>query len=162
LADTRGLLDAKLSTAGVTLDAAVRIHDRIAKTLSKEASRFHDLQTLLGVQDQDAVSLRYGSKLWPGFEFNANAGLNGEIESAGYTHVERAPLDVESPTQLPPWSVDIAQFDRRFGPSARRGKRPLFDDILPAYEEYEFSWEGDRYGAGFLWGIFLSASAYWE
>lgn len=162
LADTRGLLDAKLSKAAVTLDAAVRIHDRIAQVLSEETSRFRHLQILLGVQEEGVASLRYRSELWPGFEFNASAGLNGQIESAGYVHAQRAALDFKSPTQLAPWSVDIREFDEHFGPASRRGKRPLFDDILPAYEEYEFLWEGDRYGAGFLWGIFLSASAYWE
>jgi hypothetical protein len=63
---------------------------------------------------------------------------------------------------LPAWSVDIAEFDELFGPAIGRVKRPLFDDVLPAYEEYEFSFEGDRYGAVFLWGLFILASAYWE
>jgi hypothetical protein len=162
LADARGLLDAKLTEIGLSLDGAVRIHDRIAESLSEEISRFRDMKTLLGVLDEDATSLKYSSVLWPGFEFNAHAGANGLLESAGYTHTERTPLDVESPAQLTPWSVDIPEFDDRFGPATRRGKRPLFDDILPAYEEYEFLWQGDRYGARFLWGLFLSSSAYWE
>ena len=115
LADTRGLLDAKLSKAAVTLDAAVRIHDRIAQVLSEETSRFRHLQILLGVQEEGVASLRYRSELWPGFEFNASAGLNGQIESAGYVHAQRAPLDFKSPTQLAPWSVDIREFDEHFG-----------------------------------------------
>lgn len=162
LADTRGLLDAKLAKIGLSLDGAVRIHDRIADALRDETSRFRDMKRLLGVLDEDATSLRYNSVLWPGFEFNAHVGVNGLLESAGYTHTEHTPLDVESPAQLAPWSADILEFDERFGPNIRRAKRPLFDDILPAYEEYEFLWQGDRYGARFLWGLFLSSSAYWE
>jgi hypothetical protein len=162
LADARGLLDGKLAKIRLSLDGAVRIHDRIAETLSEETSRFRDMKTLLGVLDEDATSLRYSSVLWPGFEFNAHAGVNGQLGSAGYTHTEHTPIDVESPTQLAAWSADIPEFDERFGPAIRRGKRPLFDDILPAYEEFEFLWKGDRYGAGFLWGLFLFSSAYWE
>jgi hypothetical protein len=162
LADTRGLLDAKLATIGLSLDDAVRIHDRVAEALSEETSRFQDMKTLLGVVDEQATSLKYSSVLWPGFEFNAHAGVNGLLESAGYTHKEHPALDVESPAELAAWSCDIAEFDERFGPTVRRGKRPFFDDILPAYEEYEFLWNGDRYGAGFLWGLFLSSAAYWE
>ncbi|EUA15575.1 hypothetical protein I546_0611 [Mycobacterium kansasii 732] len=120
------------------------------------------MKTLLGVLDEDATSLKYNSVLWPGFEFNAHADANGLLESAGYTHTEHTPLDVESPTQLAAWSCDILEFDERFGPSIRRENRPLFDDILPAYEGYEFLWKGDRYGAGFLWGLFLSSSMVWE
>ncbi|KZS60620.1 hypothetical protein A4G27_18150 [Mycobacterium kansasii] len=162
LADTKGLLDAKLAKVGLSLDSAVRIHDRVAEALSEEISRFRYMKTLLGVLDEDATSLKYNSVLWPGFEFNAHADANGLLESAGYTHTEHTPLDVESPTQLAAWSCDILEFDERFGPSIRRENRPLFDDILPAYEGYEFLWKGDRYGAGFLWGLFLSSSMVWE
>lgn len=161
LADTRGLLDAKVAEAGLSLDGAGRIHDRISKALSEEVSRFRDMKAVLGV-DEDATSLKYNSVLWPGFEFSAHADVNGLIESAGYTHLEHLPLEAESPTDLAAWSVDIPEFDARFGPATRRDKRPLFDDILPAYEEYEFSWNGDRHGARFLWGLFLSSSVYWE
>jgi hypothetical protein len=162
LADTQGLLDAKLSKAGVSLDGAVRIHQRIAAVLTEEISRFREMKVLLGIPDNDATSLTYNSVLWPGFDFSARADEHGLLESAGYTHTERTTLDVESPAQLTAWSVDIPEFGEYFGPAIRRDRRPLFDDILPAYEEYEFSWQGDRYEAAFLWGLFLTSCAYWE
>ena len=163
LADTRGLIDAKLTKIGLSSDAAERTHDRIAEALSVENSRFREMKTLLGVADEKATSLKYASVLWPGFEFSARVGVNGLLESAGYKHAQQGKLlDVASPAQLIAWSVDIAEFDELFGPTIRRVKRPLFDKILPAYEEYEFSFEGDRYGAIFLWGLFVLASAYWD
>jgi hypothetical protein len=162
LADAQGLLDAKLATVGLFVDGAKRIHDRIARAIGDEASAFKNMKTLLDVDGENASSLTYHSVLWPGFEFNAQAGADGLLESAGYSHTERTSVDVEAPTELGAWSVDIHEFDERFGPVVDREKRPYFDDILPAYEEYEFSWKGDRYGARFLWGLFLSSSAYWE
>ena len=162
LADTWGLLDAKLAKAAISISGAKRISDRISQALSHEASRFRDLTALLEVADAHVTSVSYHSVLWPGWNFSARASSNGGLESAGYTHLEHAALSVESPTHLAPWSVDIREFDELFGPSTVRDKRALFDTILPAYEEYEFSWNGDRYGARFLWGLFLSSSAYWE
>jgi hypothetical protein len=162
LADTQGLLDAQLSKIGVSIDAAVCIHERIGAVLTEKTSRFRDMKALLGILDNDATSLTYNSVLWPGFNFNARVDEYGSLDSAGYKHTERTTLDVESPAQLAAWSVDIPEFGERYGPTIRRDSRPLFDDLLPAYEEYEFSWKGDRYGAAFLWGLFLTSSAYWE
>jgi len=161
LADARGLLDAKVAEAGLSLEEAGRVHSRISQVLSDEKSRFRDMKALLGL-DEDGTSLTYSSVLWPGFEFRADADVNGLLESAAYTHVQRLLRKAESPTELAAWSVDIPEFDARFGPVIRRGSTPFFDDVLPAYEEYEFSWNGDRYGARFLWGLFLSSSVYWE
>lgn len=70
------------------------------------------------------------------------AGADCPLESAGYTHIERFPLEVESPTALAACSVGIPEFNERFGPRIPRGKRSLVDYILPAHEEYEFSWDG--------------------
>lgn len=143
---------------GITL----AVVNRIAEALNHEASRFRGLKALLEVADERVTSVSYRSLLWPGWEFSAHAKGSGGLESAGYTHVDNAAQCVESPVQLMPWSVDVREFDELFGPAVQREKRPLFDDILPAYEEYEFWWNGDRYGARFLWGLFLSSSAYWE
>lgn len=162
LADTQGLLDAKLTKAGLSISDASRVSDRIAEALHHEASRFRDLKALLEVADEHVTSVSYRSSLWPGWEFCAHANGKGGLESAGYTHVDHAVLSVRSPMQLAPWSVDIYEFDELFGPSTLRDKRPLFADILPAYEEYEFSWHGERCGAGFLWGLFLTAARSWE
>ena len=162
LADARGLLEAKLATAGLSVDEARRVHDRIARAIGDEASAFTNMKALLDIDDENARSLTYDSVLWPGFEFTAQAGADGSLESAGYTHTVRTPVDVDAPAELGAWSVDVHEFDERFGPAVDREKRPYFEDILPAYEEYEFSWQGDRYGARFLWGLFLSSSAYWD
>jgi hypothetical protein len=161
LADAQGLLDAKVAQAGLSLDGAVRIYDRISKAVSRDASQFRDIKSLLGVYEE-ATSLKYSSVLWPGFEFVAQADMNGVLESAGYMHLERLAIGAQSPTDLAAWSVDIAEFNERFGPVIQREKRPLFDKVLPAYEEYEFAWDGDRYGARFLWGLLLSSSVYWD
>lgn len=161
LADAQGLFDTKVAQAGLSLDVARCIYDRISEALSDETSRFRDIKAVLGV-DEDATSLKYSSVLWPGFEFVAQADMNGVLESAGYMHLERLAIGAQSPTDLAAWSVDIAEFNERFGPVIQREKRPLFDKVLPAYEEYEFAWNGDRYGARFLWGLFLSSSAYWD
>jgi hypothetical protein len=162
LADTRGLVDDRVSRVGLSLEDAVRIHERITAALTEETSRFREVKALLRIPDKDATTLSYSSVLWPGFDFNAHADERGSIESAGYTHAKRVQLDVESPPRLAAWSCDILEFEERFGPIVQREKRPLFDNILPAYEGYEFTWKGDRYGASFLWGLFLSSSAYWE
>jgi hypothetical protein len=162
LADAQGLFDAKLAAIHLSVDEARHIHDRIVRALGDEASAFKIMKTLLDRGGQNASSLTYQSVLWPGFEFHAQAGADGLLESAGYSHTERTSVDAEAPTELGAWSVDIHEFDERFGPAVDREKRPYFDDILPAYEEYEFSWNGDRYGARFLWGLFLSSSAYWD
>jgi hypothetical protein len=161
LADAQGLFDTKVAQAGLSLNVARRIYDRISEALSEEMSRFRDIKAVLGVDD-DANSLKYSSVLWPGFEFIVQADMNGLLESAGYMHLERCALGAQSPTDLAAWSVDVAEFTERFGPVIQREKRPSFDKVLPAFEEYEFSWNGDRYGAGFLWGLFLSSSAYWD
>jgi hypothetical protein len=161
LADAQGLFDTKVAQAGLSLDVARRIYHRISEALSEETSRFQDIKAVLGV-DEDATSLKYSSVLWPGFEFVAKADVNGVLESAGYLHLERLAIGAQSPTDLAAWSVDIAEFNERYGPVIQREKRPLFDKVLPAYEEYEFAWDGDRYGARFLWGLFLSSSVYWD
>jgi hypothetical protein len=162
LKDARGLLDAKLATLGLSVDGAVRIHDRIAEAVGHQELAFQNMKALLRVGGDSATTLSYHSVLWPGFEFTAHAGEDGLLESAGYAHTKRAHLDAESPSEVDAWSCDIREFDGRFGPAVQREKRPYFDEILPAYEEYEFSWNGDRYGARFLWGLFLSSSLYWE
>lgn len=161
LTDTRGLLDSKIADAGLTPEAAAAVHRRVASILRDEASRFREMEALLGV-NQGAMSLKYGSLLWPGFEFRADADENGGVKSATYRRSRRPTRELKHPADLAAWSIDIPEFNAIFGPAIRRAKRPPFDEILPAYEEYELEWNGDRYGARFLWGLFLSSSACWE
>jgi hypothetical protein len=162
MANKEAQLEAKLAELGLSLGDAELIHERVANGLGDEASRFGDMKMLLGIADQDSSTLTYSSVLWPGFDFTAIAGEDGLIESARYSHTRRNPLNVDGPSQLPIWSVDITEFSEHFGPVAIRGKWPLFDKFLPAYEEYEFLWNGERYGARFIWGLFLSSSIYWN
>ncbi|AGZ49861.1 hypothetical protein PJN25_23430 [Mycobacterium kansasii] len=162
MANKEAQLEAKLAEHGLSLKDAERIHERIARALSDEDSRYENMKKLLGVTEQDSAGLKYSSVLWPGFDFNAIAGDEGVLESAGYRHTRRDSPPVDSPTELPTWSVDIAEFAERFGPMTLRGKWPLFDEFLPAYEEYDFFWNGEHYGARFVWGLFLSSSIYWD
>jgi hypothetical protein len=121
-----------------------------------------DIKTLLGIHDDDSTSLKYSSILWPGFGFHAGADEYGLLESAQYRHTRRDSPSVNSPAELPTWSVDVVEFAVRFGPIAIRRKWPIFDEVLPAHEEYEYLFNGDRYGARFTWGLLLSSSMYWE
>jgi hypothetical protein len=162
MANKGAQLEAKLAEHGLSSYDAELIHERVATALGDEATRFGDMKKLLHITDHDSSVLKYRSVLWPGFDFNAIAGEGGRLEVARYCHTERDLLNVESPSELPTWSVDITEFAEHFGPLAIRGKWPLFDEFLPAYEEYEFSWNGERYGARFIWGLFLSSSVYWD
>lgn len=154
-------LEAKLAEQGMSVDDAQRVHDRIAHLLGDEASYFSNMKELMGA-DQEATWLKYNSVLWPGFEFKATAGADGVLESARYWHTRRDLPTVNSPTELPIWSMDVTEFTERFGPMNRRRKWSLFDDLLPAYEEYEFQWGEDNYGAGFSWGLFMFSAMSWD
>lgn len=162
MANKEAQLEAKLAEHGLSLEDAELIHERIARALGDEASRYENMKKLLGVADQDSAELKYNSILWPGFDFNAIAGDEGVLESAGYWHTRRDSPCVDSPTELLTWSVDIAEFAEQFGLMTLRGKWPLFDEFLPAYEEYDFFWNGEHYGARFIWGLFLSSSICWD
>jgi hypothetical protein len=162
MANKETQLEAKLAEHGLCFEDAEFIYDGIVKTLGAEASRFDNIKKLLGIADQESSSLKYSSVLWPGFDFNAIAGEGGWLKVAGYCNTKRNSLNVDFPGELPTWSVDITEFSKHFCPVAIRGKWPLFDKFLPAYEEYEFSWNGERYGARFIWGLFLSSSIYWD
>jgi len=162
MAGKESLLKAKLAEHELTIEQAMQIHERVTEALGAEASRFENMKKLLGMIGPDASSLKYSSVLWPGFDFTAVAGDDGVLDSAGYRHTRHDSLGVDSPTELPTWSVDSAEFAKHFGALTLRGKWPLFDEFLPGYEEYEFPWKGERYGARFIWGLFLSSSMYWD
>ncbi|ORV71048.1 hypothetical protein [Mycobacterium gastri] len=117
------------------MEDAELIHERIARALGDEASRYENMKMLLGVAEQDSAALRYNSVLWPGFDFKAIAGEDGVLESARYWHTRRDSGNVDSPIGLPAWSVDITEFSEHFGPMTGGQKWSLFDKILPGHEE---------------------------
>ncbi|MEE6139953.1 hypothetical protein SKC41_26950 [Mycobacterium sp. 050128] len=162
MAGKESLLEAKLAEHKLAIEQANLIYERVSEALSAPASRFENMKKLLGIVSPEFSPLKYGSVLWPGFEFKATAGEDGGLEAAGYWHTRHDPLSVASPTEIATWSVDTAEFAKHFGPLILRGKWPLFDEYLPGYEEYEFPWRGERYGARFIWGLFLSSSIYWD
>ncbi len=154
-------LEAKLAQHGLSVGDAERIHAQVAQTLDNEASRFENMKKLLRVSDQDPTSLKYSSAFWPEFDFNAITGDDGLVESARYLRARGHSPSVGSPTELPLWSTDVAGFMERFGPMRGSRQWPLFDKLLPAYEEYEFLWNGESYGAGFSWGLFIFSAKSW-
>jgi hypothetical protein len=157
------LFEAKLAEHGLSFDSAERVYERVAKAVGdNEATRFENIKHILGIASQSSTSLKYSSILWPGFDFNATAGEGGLLESARYWHIRRDSRSVDSPTELTIWSMDITEFAEHFGPMTGGRQWPLFDKLLPAHEEYEFAWNGERYGAGFSWGLFLFSSKLWE
>ena len=155
-------LEAKLAEHGFSVDDGERLHERVAEALADEASYFGNMKKLLGIADQDATSLEYSSVLWPGFDFNAIASEDGLLESARYWHTRRCSPTADSPIGLPIWSMDVTEFTQQFGPMRGSRRWSLFDKLLPAYEEYEFPWNGESYGAGFSWGLFMFSAKSWD
>ncbi|MEE6139954.1 hypothetical protein SKC41_26955 [Mycobacterium sp. 050128] len=154
-------LEAKLNEHGLSVGDAQRVHDRVANELGGATTYFQNMKSLLGV-DPSAISLRYSSVLWPGFEFKANATEDGKLESARYCHYKRELPHVDSPIGLPIWGMDLDEFAERFGPMKDGRKWSVFDELLPSYEEYEFQWGEDSYGAGFSWGLFMFSAMSWD
>ena len=154
-------LAAKISQHGFSIDDAEHIHRQVSGALEEESTRFVSMKKLLGVADQGASVLTYASILWPGFDFNAIADGRGLLESAAYSHKCHQSTSVKSPTELALWSVDVSEFTERFGPMRRSRRWSVSDQLLPAYEEYEFLWDGESYGAGFSWGLLMFSSKSW-
>lgn len=154
-------LAAKLGQHEFSIDDAERIHRQVSGALEGETTRFANMKQLLSVPDQDASTLTYSSVVWPGFDFNAIADERGLLKSAGYSHKVHHPISVKSPTELSLWSVDLAGFTERFGPMHKSRQWSVSDRLLPAYEEYEFPWDGESYGAGFSWGLLMFSSKSW-
>jgi hypothetical protein len=155
------MLAAKLSQHGFSIDDAERIHRQGSRALEEESTRFASMKELLSIADRDPSVLTYSSVVWPGFEFNAIADDHGLLESAAYSHKLRHSTNAKSPTELALWSVDLAEFTEHFGPMRKSRQCSVSDQLLPAYEECEFLWEGESYGAGFSWGLFMFSSKSW-
>ncbi|WP_231993983.1 hypothetical protein [Mycobacterium sp. 852002-50816_SCH5313054-b] len=156
------LLEATLADHRLPLAAAERIHGRVGEAPDSGTSRFASMKKLLGIADRDSTSLEYSSLLWPEFDFKATSAKDGRLESARYWHVRGHLPGVDSPAELPTWSTDVTEFAAHFGPLRGGHQRPLFDDLLPGHEWYEFLWNGERYGAEFSWGLFLYSAELWE
>ncbi|OBB25248.1 hypothetical protein A5792_29620 [Mycolicibacterium peregrinum] len=162
MANKMDQLRATLSRHGFTFENAERVHQQLSEALGGEATRYGALTEALGSPAGATSSFGFSSVLWPNFDFEAKADDAGLLESARYRHVRNRSDLPHSPRELALWAVDVAEFTSHFGPMTAGQQWPLFDALLPAYEEYEFEWEGGRYGAGFSWGLFMHAAEYWD
>jgi hypothetical protein len=155
-------LEAKLAGFQLSVANAERMHERIADALGDEAVYFANMKNFLEFAEQDATSLKYESVLWPGFTFKASADETGRLESARYWHTGRDSSGANSPLGLAIWSLDVTEFAEQFGPVKPGRKWSPLDPLLPAYEEVEFHWAGESYGAGFSWGLFMFSAMSWD
>ena len=159
--DEQHLREAKLAEHGLSFGDAERIHQRVADELRYASTQFAKLQALLGLRADNGNPLSFQGILWPEFDFTATADSDGSIAAAEYRRARGEPVCAAAPTIQPPWSMDTVDFAHCFGPAKVISTSVLFDKYLPAQELHEFDWEGRRYGAGFGWGLFLSASRMW-
>lgn len=153
--------EAKLFEHGLSLGDAERIHQRVADALRDETTQFANLRALVGAEARNVGALSFKGILWPDFDFTANAGRGGSIQAAGYRRARGERCCAAAPTAQPPWSMDTADLAQCFGPTQITSTAALFAEYMPAQELHEFEWQGRRYGAGFGWGLFLSASLMW-
>ncbi|WP_078345168.1 hypothetical protein [Mycobacteroides chelonae] len=166
--DEKLRLQNKLAEYDLTLADGERVHDQIGGLLVDEDSFFTNLRSIMGT-DANATELSFTSVLWPEFDFKATADANGRLESARYWHTRRpiARPHLDSPNDVSYWSMDLDEFSEHFGPINRVVQRPLFDELLPAYEEHQFDWIDEYghtrdYGAGFCWGLFMFVGQSWD
>ncbi|MGV0583789.1 hypothetical protein ABQE45_08585 [Mycobacteroides chelonae] len=153
-------IEAKLADHGLTLHDAEAIAERVAQALGDESTFFNDLSDRLSA-DADSASLRFTSVLWPEFDFEATRDSNGVVESARYRRVRGRPPEADSPEDLPSWSVTVQEFIERFGPTTLNYNSSPGQKVLPAHELYQFEWNGEQYGAGFSWGLYLLSARLW-
>lgn len=153
-------MEAKLAEHGLSWGDAEAIGERLARTLGDESSFFSSLLGFLGA-GEDSASVKFSSVLWPEFDFEAVADANGVVESGRYKRVRGRAPDADSPRDLPPWSVGVPEFAERFGPVTLKRRTAPGEGLLPAHESYTFEWDGEHYGAGFSWGLFLFAAKLW-
>jgi hypothetical protein len=155
-------LDLKLAEFGLSVDDGERIRARIAQELGDESTFAGSLQRALNPSAMHEDSVRFDSTVWPGFEFRIGSGEDGKPLPAGYRKIVRHALEANSPKSVGLWATDVEEFDALFGPLAPGTARSLFDEYLPAYQEYEFEWNDWSWGAGFSWGLFMFAAESWE
>ncbi|MBF6205757.1 hypothetical protein IU483_16910 [Streptomyces gardneri] len=107
---------AKLEAYGVTLQEAERVADKVSRMLSLGRLQFLKLPELIGVHAPGTSTVRYASAFWPQFEFVAKGTHFGAIGDAPFRRISGSPPAVDEPTELPPWSVTVDEFEELFGP----------------------------------------------
>ncbi|MDY6997010.1 MAG: hypothetical protein SW019_10460 [Actinomycetota bacterium] len=153
--------EAKLADYGLSFGDSERIHHRVAELLADRCTQFDNLRRLVGAGSPGSDSIVFSGILWPEFDFTAFSDSSGAISSARYRRARGHVSGAASPPQQPPWSMDVHDFTRHFGPTTIGYRSDLFDEVLPAHEGHDFDWDGRPYRAGFSWGLFLFASLMW-
>lgn len=153
-------MEAKLAGDGFTMRDAEAIAERVAQALGDESTFFNGPTHGLAA-DTDSASVGFTSVLWPEFDFEAIRDANGVVQSARYRRVRGRAPEADSPEDLLSWSVSVQEFADRFGPATLNYSSTLSEKVLPAHEHYKFEWNGEQYGAGFSWGLFLFAARLW-
>lgn len=159
LLDKRNEIEKKLSEHELSLDEGEFIHGKMKNFFNDEQYFLSNLYKCLDMQHHSPLG--FNSALWPGYDFTATTGESGRVDSAQYKRTREVSHEMQSPAELPPWCMDVSDFAAHFGGVILRQQYSLSDKFLPAHDYYEFEWNGDRYGAGFSWGIFLSAARLW-
>ncbi|RIR12939.1 hypothetical protein D2E59_19975 [Mycobacteroides abscessus] len=153
-------MEVKLAGDGFTMRDAEAIAERVAQALGDESTFFNGPTHGLAA-DADSASVGFTSVLWPEFDFEATRDANGVVQSARYRRVRGRAPEADSPEDLLSWSVSVQEFADRFGPATLNYSSTLSEKVLPAHEHYKFEWNGEQYGAGFSWGLFLFAARLW-
>lgn len=159
LLDKRDEIEKKLSEHELSLEEGESIHGRMKNLFDDEQYFLSNLYKFLDIRHHSPLS--FNSMLWPGYDFAATMGESGRVDSARYRRIREVSREMQSPAELPPWCMDVSDFAAHFDGAILRQQYSLSDKFLPAHDYYEFEWNGDRYGAGFSWGIFLSAARLW-
>ncbi|GEM30007.1 hypothetical protein AB0H58_09805 [Nocardia neocaledoniensis] len=138
----------KLAEFNVSLPEARRLSSQVQQNLRPSPEQFRNLKELIGGSNSADSSIRYASRLWPQFMFEAASTNSGMIGDARYVRRKGVPPAVLHPAALGTWSVTVDEFSALFGPLQS------VDSWYPN-EEYVFESAGRRYGVGFGWGLFL-------
>lgn len=164
LLDKQEIIKEKLLEHGLSLAEGEEIYGRMKDCLDGDKHFFTNLCEYLDAPSQNS-SFGFDSRLWLGYKFMITKDGSGSVSVARYNCARRVPYEVgevgQAPLEIAPWSMDVPEFLARFNGASLCQQYSLFDELLPAHEYYEFEWNGDRYGAGFSWGIFLSAARLW-
>lgn len=138
----------KLADFGISIQEATIISDRVHRKLHLGPEQFSNLKELIDAPSATTTSIRSRSSFWPQFDFIAESTNFGTIGPARYVRSGNMPTTVANPADFPLWSVTVDEFSQLFGPLQ------AVDSWYPN-EEYVFDFDGQRYGVGFGWGLFL-------
>ncbi|MFD4402253.1 hypothetical protein ACFWPH_05755 [Nocardia sp. NPDC058499] len=150
------LVRAKMKEIGLTESRAHAIRESVSPITKLDTGQFARVRQILAPADNHGTDaeISHRLQLWPGFDFVIAPGRMGFLGKARF---ERSSgivgPRVESPEELEPWNLTIAELSAAFGP-LRDG------DHWPPYEEYLFRDSfGNEYGAGFSWGLLQEVEA---